>query len=247
MRVNIAGCVFDIQPVYDYLTDFLKDYIVSEDEPLTGSIPCISVSEADIDFEQKDYEEVFDRGYLESLAVLRKLAEYMAPLNIVLFHGVAITYRDHCYLIAARSGTGKSTHAGLWQQYLGAEQVEIINGDKPFIRYHDREFTVYGTPWCGKEGMQKNTKAKLAGIIFLDRGEECHIQMIDEKDAVGRLFRQLHLTHMGTVNVLKVCDAIIKYVPCYNLVCDISEDAVRTCFEAVTGMDFEKAVSEVSK
>lgn len=246
MRVKIADCVFDICPVYDYLTEFLKDYIVGGNEPLNGCIPEIAVSEADIDFENQDYEHPFDRGYLETLAVLRKVSEYMSAMDIVLFHGVAMTFCNQCYLISAPSGTGKSTHAALWKKYLGGDRVTIINGDKPFIRCTENDFLVYGTPWCGKEGIQVNTCAKLAGIIFLDRGKECSIRIADERDAVNRLFRQLHMTHMGAVHILKVCDAIIKYVPCYNLVCDISPDAVRTSFEAVTGMDFDKFVLEDS-
>lgn len=246
MRVRIAGCVFDIRAVYDYLTEFLKDYIVSDSEPLTDGIPLIEATEADIDFENQGYKQEFERGYLETLAVLRKVSEYMTAQDVVLFHGVAMTFGSLCYLISAPSGTGKSTHAALWKKYLGEDKVTIINGDKPFIRCTKNEFWVYGTPWCGKEGIQVNTCAKLAGILFLDRGEACSIRIADEQDAVSRLLKQVHMTQMGTVNVLKVCDAIIKYIPCYNLVCDISQNAVRASFEAVTGMDFDKFVLEDS-
>lgn len=244
MRVRIAGCVIDICPQYGYMNQFLREYQVSAQEPLTEGIPVIAVSDAEIDYEQEGYEESFERGYLETLAVLRKLAEYLAAKDIMLFHGVAVEYAGKCYLIAARSGTGKSTHAFLWKRYLGDEQVHIINGDKPFIRCTDHEFQVYGTPWCGKEGLHINTQAELAGIIFIDRGDVCSIQRLMPQTAVGRLICQLHMTRTKAADILKLCDRLLSHVPCYQLTCDISRDAVRVCFEAVTGLDFEKCAQK---
>lgn len=238
MRVQIAGCTVEVSPQYDYTVEFLKEYAVSQDTPLTGDFPVLAVSEEEILREQEGYSELFERGYLESLALLRKLAEALSAAEAVLFHGVALEWQGRCYLIAARSGTGKSTHAFLWQRYL--KQVRIINGDKPFIRKTDNGFLVYGTPWCGKEGLHVNTQAKLAAIIFLDRGEQCAISRLGEREAVARLLSQVHVTDTGAAQVLHVCDAMLGSVPCYHLACDMSRNAVKVCFEAVTGLDFEK-------
>ncbi len=234
MRVAIADCVFDIKAKYDYMKDFMKEYIVDDNEELKFNIPKLKVSEEEIEYEQEGYEERFDRGYLETLAILRKLSEYLSLQNVILFHGVAMTYKEQCYIISAKSGTGKSTHAALWKKYVTDGQVDIINGDKPFIRMEEDTFTVYGTPWCGKEGYHINKKAPLAGIIFIERGTDNVIEKADERFAVEQLFRQIHMTNQGAANVLGVCDRIIKKVPIYRLSCDMSRKAVEVSFKGVT-------------
>ncbi|MBQ8731178.1 MAG: hypothetical protein IJY81_08375 [Lachnospiraceae bacterium] len=235
MRVEIADCVFDINATYAYMKEFMKDYIVLDDTELKGNIPTIEVTDKEIEFEQEGYEETFDKGYLETLAVLRKLSEYLSLENVILFHGVAMTYNDRCYIISAKSGTGKSTHAALWKRYVTDGKVEIINGDKPFIRLNDKKFIVYGTPWCGKEGCHINTKAELAGIIFIERSKENYIERLDMGASLGLLMQQVHITNTGAALNMAVCDSLLNNVPIYRLGCDISKEAVRTSFEALTG------------
>ena len=68
----------------------------------------------------------------------------------------------------AVSGTGKSTHTGLWKKYYGA-QVEILNDDKPAIRFEDGLPYLYGTTWSGKQEREwnQNASAPLRAIFFL--------------------------------------------------------------------------------
>lgn len=56
-------------------------------------------------------------------------------------------------LFTAPSGTGKSTHTRMWQECFG-ERVTVINDDKPLIKINDSEAVIYGTPWCGKHGIE---------------------------------------------------------------------------------------------
>lgn len=61
-----------------------------------------------------------------------------------LMHGAVTAVNGAGYMFfTATSGTGKSTHVGLWKKYF--DDVEIINGDKPFIRVTGNEVRVYGT------------------------------------------------------------------------------------------------------
>lgn len=88
--------------------------------------------------------------YLETLAALRKIADFMPEKDCFLMHGAVVAWKDQGYLFTAPSGTGKSTHLALWKKYLG-DQAEVINGDKPFLKVMEDEVWVYGTPWAGKE------------------------------------------------------------------------------------------------
>ena len=87
--------------------------------------------------------------YLEELAVYRKIAERMPVYDTFLFHGSAVAVDGWGYLFAAKSGTGKSTHARLWQQLLG-DRLIYVNDDKPLIRITRQGALVCGTPYDGK-------------------------------------------------------------------------------------------------
>ena len=63
--------------------------------------------------------------YLEELAVYRQIAERMPTYDTFLFHGSAVAVDGRGYLFAAKSGTGKSTHARLWQQLLGDRLIYV--------------------------------------------------------------------------------------------------------------------------
>ena len=71
--------------------------------------------------------------YLETLAALRKIADFMPEKDCFLMHGAVVAWKDQGYLFTAPSGTGKSTHLALWKKYLG-DQAEVINGDKRFLK-----------------------------------------------------------------------------------------------------------------
>jgi serine kinase of HPr protein (carbohydrate metabolism regulator) len=57
----------------------------------------------------------------------------MPYYDTFLFHGSAIAVDGVGYLFTAKSGTGKSTHARLWRELLGARAV-MVNDDKPLLR-----------------------------------------------------------------------------------------------------------------
>jgi len=235
MRVEIADCVFDINATYAYMKEFMKEYIVLDDAELKGNIPIIEVTAKEIEFEQEGYEETFDKGYLETLAVLRKLSEYLSLDNVILFHGVAMTYNDRCYIISAKSGTGKSTHAALWKRYVTDGKVEIINGDKPFIRLNDKKFIVYGTPWCGKEGYNINTSAPLKAICFLERGINNHIESIKPADVMKRLVHQILMPviQADMMAYLDMMDKLINDTPAYLLKCNMDKEAAVVAYNGM--------------
>lgn len=62
---------------------------------------------------------------------------------------------------------GKSTHTKLWIKKFGAENVQIINDDKPIIRFIDNDCYVYGSPFDGGTGINKNIRANSAALFFL--------------------------------------------------------------------------------
>lgn len=210
----------------------------------------VSVTQADIDAEREcsTSEQFWSDAYLETLAVLRRIAEWAPQHRRLLVHGAAIQYGGRAYLFTAPSGTGKSTHIKLWRRYLGAA-VSVINGDKPLVLVPEAPGAapvVYGTPWSGKEGWQENTSAPLAGVCLLSRAEPgaTRIDRISAADALDRVIRQVYLpSHvLAAAGALELLDALLARVPVYDLAVDMSEDAVRTSFETLTGLPYRPAL-----
>lgn len=46
--------------------------------------------------------------------------------------------------------------------------MQVFNDDKPALRRLDGRWYAYGTPWCGKDGINLNQKWPLGGICFLE-------------------------------------------------------------------------------
>ena len=233
--VELADKYIEINSVHDELKNFFKDYLITDVTPDFS----VSLSKEDILAEQEaTSENQFSPTYLETLALLRKLAEILPSYSRILMHGASISYNDHAYLFTAPSGTGKSTHIRLWKKYLG-DDVKIVNGDKPFISLED-EPMIYGSPWAGKENWHRNCKMPLKGICFVQRGTTNSIRRIEASDCLSLLFKQVYLPAdtLAAGLTLELVDILIKKVPLYVLTCDMSEDAVRCSFEALTGLSY---------
>lgn len=104
-------------------------------------------------------------------------------------HSSAIAKDGKAYLFSGMSGTGKSTHTGLWQQEFGDEAV-VFNDDKPALRMLDGVWYAYGTPWSGKHGINRNMKVPLAGICFLKQSQRNHIRRLELPEAMQLVLSQ---------------------------------------------------------
>lgn len=252
--LQLARKVIEIHAVYDRVQKLCADYLVQ------GLPPDLVVrtSQADIDAE-RDAGQWSD-DYLETLAVYRRIAEWLPLHNRVLFHGAVVAVQGRGYLFTAPSGTGKTTHVALWKRSF-ADAVTVVNGDKPILQIPDmREGSLpnasgkvcassmaavpvaFGTPWAGKEQWHTNTSVPLAGICFLSRGERNCIERVQPADVFDQAFQQIYLPREGNAaaRTLELLDALLAITPLYQLACDVSEEAVRTSFEALTNLDFDE-------
>ena len=206
---------------------------------LTDDIDCdfsVSVTKEEILFERT--EECFDPGYLESLAIYRKIAEKIIEFDGFLLHGVVLETGGEGVAFCAKSGTGKSTHAALWLKYLG-NRCSVVNGDKPLIRIKDGKAVAYGTPWCGKEGINNNTSVVLKGVCILQRGLENEIKKIDKKDVLPYLTTQVYVPKNGMkmIKTLDLIDAFVKGTDFYLLKCNMDINAAEVAYNGVFGIE----------
>lgn len=134
-------------------------------------------------------------------------------------HSSAVELDGKAYLFSAPCGTGKSTHTRLWQSIFG-DKAHVFNDDKPALRCIDGKWYAYGTPWCGKDGININMKAPLAGICYLKQAPENKIRQLSQKEAMGKIIEQTPWRFMSAMwldRMLVQVDALVRNVPVFEL------------------------------
>ena len=170
--------------------------------------------------------------YMES----GKLFYWSLPdFNGIMLHSSAVEYEGKVYLFSGPCTVGKSTHTRLWQQRFG-DAVRVINDDKPALRLIDGKWYAYGTPWCGKDGINQNRKAELGGICFLRQSKENKIRRLSFPEATVAVMSQTakRFPKMETMEkALSLIDHLIRNVPIYEMENFPSEEAVKLSYETM--------------
>lgn len=116
---------------------------------------------ADAAAQAKRREEVFH--------ALRHLFLYFAQRQgCFALHSASVCYKDRALLFSAPSGTGKSTHAALWERECGASP---LNGDLGLLALSGDGAAFYGMPWCGTSGIFTTDSLPLGGVVLLRQGK----------------------------------------------------------------------------
>lgn len=234
-HIRIAGVVVGIDNRYEYIERLCQDYTVS------GETPAFTVRAEEQEIDQEtaaslEPQPVEDRGYYESSCLCRQICLGMVEYDGFLMHSAVLNVKDRALAFAAKSGTGKSTHVGMWRERYG-EKVLIINGDKPVYRFVDGVLYACGTPWRGKEGWGYNTMVPLKALCFLERGTENRLERISKAEAIPLLFHQVLLPKepelMG--RFLDLVDRMLAAVPCYRLRCLADWAAVEVAQRGLMG------------
>ena len=232
MIYDIADLRIKINNKNPFTDRFCKDYLSADQ---TSPVD-LEVAVTQEEFEkEKALSPNFSDGYLENICIYRKICEQMPKWDRFLLHAAVLEYNGDCYAFLGKSGTGKSTHTGLWLKNLPS--AKILNGDKPIISYKDGKFTVYGTPWMGKERFGYNGKGVLKCLCFLEQSKINEISLIEQTSVAERLFIQLLLPRDFNMvaRTLELADLLVKTLPSYLMKCDISYTAFKTSFEKLTG------------
>ena len=240
-KYKIADKIIKITSIYEDIHKLCKDYLYCGTPDFE-----VKTDVHDIEFEQNksDNELIleglpprrFSDGYLETLAIYRKIANNMLDSNCFLFHGSAVAVDGKAYVFTAKSGTGKSTHTALWRKCFGKRAV-MINDDKPLIRIENGTATVYGTPWNGKHNLGCNISVELKAVCILNRGKENHIERIDKRTAFPLLLQQIYRPedYAKTAKTLQLTDELTQTVPVYRLHCNMEPDAATVAYNAMKG------------
>ena len=236
---KMADRVIGINSIHPDVHEYCRDYQFDGTPDFT-----VTTTQADIDHEREKSasEDIaeglpvrnFPDGYLEELAVYRKISEEMIGYDTILFHGSVIAVDVEGYLFTAKSGTGKSTHTRLWREYLG-ERAVMVNDDKPLLKVTESGVIAYGTPYNGKHRLGSNISVPLKAICILTRSADNHIEAVTKKEAYTMLIQQVYRPENGEklMKTLGLLDRLADSVGLYRLGCNMDISAAKVAYEGM--------------
>lgn len=195
---------------------------------------------ADITIRPEDYRRgVYDARCTEEIVAYMESAyqfyKALVDFDGLFLHASAVMFEGRVYLFSGHSGAGKSTHTRLWQQIFGPD-AQVINDDKPALRYMDGRWIVYGTPWCGKDGINLNAQAPLAGICCLKKASANKIRRLNHREAMEYILAQTIRKFPDTEKLDKFLGLVAKLlteIPVYELENLPEPDAARLSYETM--------------
>lgn len=187
--LSIAGHSIAVHALYTRVFCLCRKYLT--DEPPEKEITIVESDIEAEDTENKEQKTKAYKGYLETLAVYRKISEAMLDYDTFLMHGAVIGVGEESYMFTAVSGTGKTTHIQKWLHNL--KDAYVVNGDKPLIKIADNEAIACATPWRGKEKYGRNCMVPLKAIILMERGENNKIEKISFEKAISFIVQQTYM------------------------------------------------------
>lgn len=228
-RYEFAGKVVEVNSLYEKVHDYCADY--KTDAPADFEVV---ISGEDIEYEKVHAErEGYADGYLEELAVYRKISEKMPSYDTILFHGSVVAVDGAAYMFTAASGTGKSTHAALWREYFGDRAV-MVNDDKPLLHIGD-VVTAFGTPYDGKHRLSNKIAVPLKAICILTRAPENSIVPVTKSEAYPMLIQQAYRPNdvFALRKTLTLVDKLAGSVGLFKLGCNMDVEAAKVAYEGM--------------
>lgn len=255
ITVQVAGKLVRIRNMNPQVFPRFQNYLAKEDasDRRPDHEICLSLEQRERTVRQMDrYAELtgnpgtsssrFSRGYLEYLEVHGLMTEAFLADDIYLFHASTLMIDGIGVAFTAPSGTGKSTHSRLWQEYIPG--VTMVNDDKPFLRMSDdgKDVLVCGSPWNGKENRGNDISCPLKAIFLIGRTDETlpqeqqnQVEEILPIDAFRDLYLQIYRPDEKKYmrQTMDFINRLMHHVKIYRLHVNMSPEAARTSYEAV--------------
>lgn len=235
-KFEIAGIKIAMVTEYDRTISQAQDYLANTDEwQFDEADGVIEFPEGFIKEKQAKEFPSLTLDYVEYICTGSMFYRILLKYSGMLVHSSAVVVDGYAYLFSADSGTGKSTHTGLWLEHF-KERAFIINDDKPALRKVNDKWYVYGTPWSGKTDMNVNTRAELGGIVFMERDKNNWIADINPIEAIPRFIAQTtrRLNKESNMDLLlHNINELLGEVPLYKMGCNISDEAVVMAYEKI--------------
>jgi len=167
---------------------------------------------------------------------LRAVFQWFALKNgCLMIHAACAGNEEHCILLPASEGGGKSTVASLC-----AAQGLVIYGDDLVLAAdpgkEDTPPTVYGLPFRGEQttGPFPARSAELKEVLFLEKGNGCSVRKLNRAEGAARLVSNIPFTRSMPTDMyrtLLVAAERIVQRDAGILVCDLESDPAAAILE----------------
>ena len=151
-----------------------------------------------------------------------------SSLKTLKLHASVIEKKGKALLFLGKSGTGKSTHSRLWQEFV--PESTLLNDDEPVVRIcNDGGVKVFGTPWSGKTPCYRNISAEVKAIVCLSQSPENKLTRLEGIQAFSSVVQSCSVLRSNKKNKDLVFDnvaSLIEIVPVYRLYCRPDREAV---------------------
>ncbi len=174
------------------------------------------------------------RTFAVNNALMLLYAFASAGMGTLLVHASVIKNDNKGFLFLGKSGTGKSTHSGLWLKHIAGS--ELLNDDNPVVRVNDDGATVYGSPWSGKTPCYKNDSAQIRAFVQIQQKPENSIRRELPLQAFAVLLPSMSTMKWDKHIYRSICDSVgrlIEKVPLYTLGCRPDKEAAELCHAEV--------------
>lgn len=150
-------------------------------------------------------------------------------------HSSVIVNGGKGYMFLGKSGTGKSTHSGLWLKYIPGS--ELLNDDNPVIRIDGNGCArVYGSPWSGKTPCYRNMDVPVGAIVRIVRAGNNAVSrygILESYTSVYSSCSGLKSDRKMSDDLHRTLEKVALSVPCYKLECLPDKDAALLCYSTV--------------
>lgn len=162
-----------------------------------------------------------------------------ADLKTLEMHASVVVKDGFGQLFLGHSGTGKSTHARLWQEAY--PDAWLLNDDNPVVRVMpEGEVRVYGSPWSGKTPCYKQAFAPVRGIVKLSQAPHNEMTCLRLPEAYAYMLSSssgLKIVPTMMDSLYNTVVRVITTIPVFGLKCLPDKDAAILCRETLNTID----------
>ncbi len=230
-RYLFADFVVELQNRFPHLEQQCR-YFLYEGDRETDYV--ISVTDEELEQEAKVSQFPDSKGYLESVCAYRKLCMQIPKKDAILLHSAVIEAEGRGIAFFARSGVGKTTHTRHWiKTYF--PKVNIVNGDKPIVRFFDGVPYAYGTPWAGKEGIYRLVRAELQDLCLIERAPVNEVTPLSKEEALNLLMLQIFLPQdpQAAIATLDMVEKLLERCNLWRIRCTPEKEAAIVAYETI--------------
>ncbi|MDR3219757.1 MAG: hypothetical protein LBU22_12425 [Dysgonamonadaceae bacterium] len=152
----------------------------------------------------------------------------------VAVHASTVMYGGKSVLFLGESGTGKSTHTGLWLKHIPG--TELLNDDSPFINVSEG-IRVYGSPWSGKTPCYKPVQTPIAAIVRLRQAASNTIRRLNGLESIGALLPscppEFACDPELSGYLYDILSVVLQQTPVYSLACLPDAAAAELVFDTL--------------